>query len=342
MLNRKLFIAAMTVSPLVIAAVENPWPAQVKEIKYKSTADNSMQKAMFYAPKNKKKIPLAVALHTWSADYKQPNVVPAKWAIEKDWVFIHPDFRGPNWTPQAMGSELAIQDIIDAVEYAKSQADIDTDRIYLVGGSGGGYATLLMAGRAPGIWAACSAWCPISDLKKWHGQCKKVKLGYYAQIEKSAGGNPQKDAKANEECVKRSANTYLASAKDVTLEIATGIHDGHNGSVPVSHALEAFNVLAKPEDRISEEDIKYFVEKEAVPPHLAMKKKELIPTTNRVIHFRRVSGNVRVTIFEGGHELLPNPALNWLEQQRKGQAPKWDTEIKTKIKVSDSDSKVGK
>ncbi|OGV34198.1 MAG: hypothetical protein A2020_04235 [Lentisphaerae bacterium GWF2_45_14] len=342
MFKRKLFVAAMTVSPLIVTAVANPWPEKVREIEYKSSADGSMQKAMFYAPQGKKKLPLVVALHTWSADYTQPNTVPAKWAIKKDWVFIHPNFRGPNWTLQGMGSELAVQDIIDAVEYAKSQADIDTDRIYLIGGSGGGYATLLMAGRAPQIWAACSAWCPISDLKKWHDECRKAKRGYYEHIEKSAGGNPQKDQKAADECVKRSANTYLANAKDIPVDISTGIHDGHSGSVPVSHALEAFNVLANPADRISDEDIKYFVEKEAVPPHLAMKEKEIIPTTGKVIHFRRVSGNVRVTIFEGGHDILPNPGLNWLEQQKKGQAPNWDTKINTKIKVSTSDTKVGK
>jgi hypothetical protein len=126
----------------------------------------------------------------------------------------------------------------------------------------------------------------ISDIGKWHEQCKK-KLGYSQHIEKATGGDPEKDPKAAKECKKRSAITYLAGAKDIPVDISTGIHDGHKGSVPISQALEAFNILAKPEDRISEEDIKYFVEKEAVPPHLAMKEKEFIPTTKRLIHFRR-------------------------------------------------------
>lgn len=314
----------------------------IKEIEYKATADNSMQKALFHAPANRKNVPLLVLLHTWSFNHTQKHAVPEKWVVEKEWAFIHPDFRGPNWTPQAMGSELVVQDIIDAVEYAKSQADIDNDRIYLLGGSGGGHATLLMAGRAPRIWAACSAWCPISDVKKWHDECRKAKRDYYKHIELSAGGDPQNDPDASEECRKRSANIYLANAKDLPLEIATGIHDGHTGSVPVSQTLEAFNILANPEDRISEADIKYFNEKEAVPPHLALKTKEIIPTTGREIHFSRISGNTRVTIFEGGHDLLPNPALNWLERQKKRQRPDWSTEITTEIKTDDSESKVGK
>jgi len=342
MIKKNLLVAAMTVSPLVGLAAENPWPEQVKAVEYKSSADASMQKAMFYAPSGKKKVPLVVTLHTWSGDYTQPNTVPAKWAVSKDWAFIHPDFRGANWTPQAMGSELVVQDIIDAVEYAKGQADIDSDRIYLLGGSGGGYASLLMAGRAPQIWAAVSSWCPISDLRKWHGECKKIKMGYYQHIEKSVG-DPEKDAKAAGECAKRSAITYLSKANGIAVDIATGIHDGHSGnSVPVSHALEAFNALANPEDRISDADIRCFVEKESVPPHLAMKKKEFVPTTENIIHFSRTSGNVRITIFEGGHNILYNPGLNWLEQQGKGRTPVWNTEIKTEIKVSASDSEVGK
>ena len=35
--------------------------------------------------------------------------------------------------------------------------------------------------------------------------------------------------------------------------------------------------------------------------------------------FRRASGNTRVTIFEGGHEIVHQAALNWLAKQRKGQ-----------------------
>jgi hypothetical protein len=40
--------------------------------------------------------------------------------------------------------------------------------------------------------------------------------------------------------------------------------------------------------------------------------------------FRATSGNTRVTIFEGGHEIVHQAALNWLARQRKGQPPVWD------------------
>ena len=52
----------------------------------------------------KQAVPLLVALHTWSGDYKQRASIPyAQWCIEKGWAFVHPQFRGPNRRPEATG-----------------------------------------------------------------------------------------------------------------------------------------------------------------------------------------------------------------------------------------------
>ncbi|MHC4482805.1 MAG: alpha/beta hydrolase family protein, partial [Planctomycetota bacterium] len=116
------------------------WPKKVREIRYISAADSTLQPALFYAPKTRAKAaPLLVALHTWSGNYTQKMSIPyAEWCIKKGWFFIHPHFRGPNWTKEATGSELVVADIISAVDYAKRHADVDSSRIYLVGASGGG------------------------------------------------------------------------------------------------------------------------------------------------------------------------------------------------------------
>ncbi|MFM7606398.1 MAG: hypothetical protein ACKO8Z_14535, partial [Prosthecobacter sp.] len=42
--------------------------------------------------------------------------------------------------------------------------------------------------------------------------------------------------------------------------------------------------------------------------------------------FRKTSGNTRVTLFEGGHEIVHQAALNWLAIQRKGQPVVWELE----------------
>jgi dienelactone hydrolase len=163
----------------------------LQEISYQSTADNTMQPAMFYRPDGDGPIPLIVALHTWGGDYRQDhhNEI-ADWCIDNGWAHIHPDFRGPNRRPEATGSDLVIADIASAVDYAVEAAGVDTTAVYLVGTSGGGYAALLMAGRHPEIWAGVTAWVPISDLAAWYAQCKSRGLDYQHDIAASCGGAP--------------------------------------------------------------------------------------------------------------------------------------------------------
>lgn len=294
------------------------WGENIRQIEYLSSADNTAQPAQFYCPNKDKPTPLLVGLHNWSSGYRESELgAPyAHWCVEKGWAFIYPDFRGPNNRPEATGSELAVRDVICAVDYAKANANVDVSRIYLAGVSGGGYATLLMAGRAPEIWAGASAWVPISDLKAWYYECKKNNLGYYKQIAESCGGEPIEGSAAAEQCRKRSAITYLANAKNVPLDINAGIHDGYAGSVYISHSLNAFNALAAKADNISQEQIEYFVTKQEVPPELISEISDPLYGDKKVL-FRRESGNTRITIFQGGHEILYLPCLSWLADKFK-------------------------
>jgi dienelactone hydrolase len=294
------------------------WPAGVREIRYRSDADQTEQPALFYAPEGQRPVPLIVALHSWSGNYRQASQAPvARWAIARGWVFIHPDFRGPNRRPEACGSELMVRDILSAVAYARAAATVDPARIYLVGGSGGGHATLLLAGRAPEVWTAVSAWCPITDLVAWHAESVVRKQKYARDIELSVGGAPAPGTPAEAEARKRSPLAYLSAARRLPVSIHVGIHDGHTGSVPVSHSLRAFNMLAAPEDRLSEEQIRWFTEKRAVPTELAAQREDDSTYGKKTVLFRRRSQNVTLTVFDGGHEILFEPALAWLEQQHK-------------------------
>ncbi len=282
---------------------------EVKEIRYISCADNSEQPAMFYAPESNDSVPLVVALHTWSGNYLQgSHKAIEQWCVKNGWAYIHPDFRGPNSRPEATGSQLVVDDIVSAVEYVQKTTKIDRSAIYLVGTSGGGYTALLMAGRCPELWAGVTAWVPISDLKAWHAQGK-----YVGDLVKSCGGAPGDSATVDAEYVKRSPLTYLKKAKGVSLHLNAGIHDGHTGSVPISHSLLAFNEVAEPEDQLSQEDIDFFTEKEAVPPSLISDISDPSYGKNQPL-FRRESGNATVTIFEGGHHLIAPAAIAWIQQ----------------------------
>ena len=318
------------------ADAQNRWSRRVKEVYYESIADNSQQPSLVYAPKRVDgPRPLLVALHTWSYDFKQEGGQPlfGDWCIQNEWFMIHPNFRGKNKTPNALGSDLAVADIVSAVEFMKSKHPIDENRIYLVGTSGGGHMSLLMAGRHPEIWAGVSAWASITDICAWWEQ--KLNDGtnkrYSQEIEKACGGRPDTDPDAAEQCRYRSPLTYLPKAGSVNLDINHGIHDGRKGSVPFTHSLYAFNRAVAGTDAISQEDIDSFYETQKVPKGLESEIKDTVYGRKKPI-FRKSTDKTRITIFDGSHEIIHEAALNWLRLQERGKPAVWTVEEHIKIR----------
>ena len=293
-------------------------------IEIESSLDGEMQMAMIYVPENAadKAIPLLVVLHSWSNGYDQKAVLEPchQECEERGWAIIHPDFRGPNVRPEACASKLAKQDIMDAVDEMKSRAKVDESRIYLVGSSGGGHMSLVMAAHTPETWAGVSAWVPISDLKAWHEQTTRKKLKYARDIEKCCGGKPGDSAKIDQQYYDRSPIHFLAKAKGLPIDINTGIHDGHTGSVPVSQSLHAFNVLAKangePDQMIADADIESITETQQIPAALADQTADDSLRQHEVL-FRRSASSAQVTIFKGGHESDMPCAVRWLANQQR-------------------------
>ncbi len=297
-------------------------------VQVKSSLDGTMQPCWFWAPEKAKSeaVPLVVGLHTWSPDYRlKSNYVPAlSWAQKNGWAMVGPNFRGPNKTPPACGGDLAVQDIVDAVNYAKEHVKIDASRVYIIGGSGGGHMTLLMAGRHPEIWAGCVAFCPITDLARWHADSMLKHPGrgrqYAKMMEGACGGTP---AQKPDEYRHRSPLTWLegAAKAGVPTYIVTGIHDGWNGSVPVGHSFRAFNALADAKDRVSEDEIKTIEETRKVPDAIAYSgPADPFYDSRSRIHFRRTSRNVRITLFEGGHAGNYPAGFDFLSRQVKGRS----------------------
>jgi dienelactone hydrolase len=299
------------------------WPRQVRRVEIESSFDSTRQPALFWAPEQAvKPVPLLVTLHTWSGDYLQNSSLPyLEQARRHGWVFIHPDFRGPNDNPRATGSLAATSDILDAVAYAEANSPVDTSRIYLVGTSGGGHMALLTAGRNPQLWAGVSAWVPITDLARWYGECLQRQLKYAAEIEASCGGPPDQSEQIRSSYEQRSPVSVLAGAAGLAVEICAGIHDGHTGSVPLGHTLRGFNILARAnghkEKLLTDRQIDWFERQKSVPVGLAGELEDDPDYGERKVLFRRAAGPVRVTVFEGGHEGIAEAAVNWLARQRK-------------------------
>jgi len=294
---------------LIITICSMAFCSNAKEISYLCSSDNSMQKAMWFAPVNKAKaVPLLVGLHTWGGNYKQSShKAYYKEAQKRGWAFIFPNFRGPNLTPDAMGSDKAVQDIVDAVKYAQEHAKIDSNRIYLCGASGGGFMAMLMAGRHPEIWAAVSAWCGISDIKAWHAYNKQKKKKYFKNIERSLGGNPDLNKQAANKAIRRSPVSWLKRAKKLPLDIWHGAKDK---VVPASQSENAFTTVAGKQ-----------VPNDAKHPATIGRYKILR---------RKTFNNTRLTIFNSGHTILYPAAVEWLGFQRKNEPVVWKNISKVK------------
>ena len=303
---------------VVMLSDDPAWAARLR--RFKSTADGTEQPFYWYDPGLPEAVPLVVAFHSWGADYRMasPARTVAAYCGEKGWAMVYPDFRGPNKRPQACGSDLAVQDVLDVIEWAKKARPIDADRVYLIGGSGGGHMTLLMAGRHPRVFAGAAAFCPISDLARWYADSVLRKNSYAANIVSACGGLPDERP---DEYAKRSPLSHLEKARAAGLPvyIATGIHDGHKGSVPVGHAIRAFNALADKADCISEADIAAMETSEAVPANLEFAGRDPFYAQKSRVHLRATSANARLTVFEGGHDGNYPAGLDFLSRQRRGR-----------------------
>ena len=205
-----------------------------EEILVTSSLDGSREPSLLWLPEDRKPEVLVVGLHTWSAT--RPNQVDAMfpYARERGWALLLPEFRGANLTSnprarEAGGSSLARRDIVDATRHVINTYFDRQPATFLVGGSGGGHMSLMVAGAEDFQWTAVSAWCPITDLALWHRQ----NANYAPHIEAVCGGPPG-EATA-QEYAERSPINYASQLAKVRLQLAHGRHDR---SVPYIHSWQ--------------------------------------------------------------------------------------------------------
>ena len=198
----------------------------IREITVHSSLDHSAQPNLLFMPETEKNIPLVVGLHTWSYDRfnKISDYLPL--CQKYGWALLLPEFRGPNLRSnphgcEACGSEFAQQDILDALGHVLKTERIASDRIFLLGASGGGHAALLTAARSPERWRGIAVWCPVSDLMEWHTFFGRGN-SYAAELEYCLGGSPDEQLERYRE---RSPLTYAETLSHLPLSIHQGRHD---------------------------------------------------------------------------------------------------------------------
>jgi pimeloyl-ACP methyl ester carboxylesterase len=262
------------------------WPEKFTVAHILSSVDHSPQKIYIRKATGSAPRPLIVSLHTWSGDYTQADPL-ADYAVKYNWNYIHPDMRGANDKPQACLSPLVISDLNDAIGYALLDTKADASRVVIVGVSGGGYVALGAYGRLHRPIRQFMAWAPISDLKAWREQSLRRKDGYAQKIDACGADLAQ-----------RSPINDPGRADRAPLDIFAGIDDGNTGSVPITQSIRFFNhVAAEP---VTAEQQLPLVDRSAPPTGALIGGRDVI--------FRKQSGNVALTIFQGSHEMLTDYA----------------------------------
>jgi dipeptidyl aminopeptidase/acylaminoacyl peptidase len=257
--------------------------------------------------------PLVVELHTWSNSSHSQNDMMAQQTHEKNWNFIFPNFRGVNNQPKTCCSDFVIADIDEVIDWAIKNMKVDITRIYIVGHSGGAYATFAMYMKSRHAINSFSAWCGISDLSTWYWQSVERKNRYGPDIIKCTEAGES----YNEEKAKVHSplfwKTPVEKRKKSVLQIYAGIHDGYTGSVPISQSINFYNKLLA--DTKEKDKTKYVSDADAAE----MLKEQMLPAKetglkidDRKIHYQNASGKTSITIFEGGHEILKNIVLDKL------------------------------
>ncbi|MEM8706116.1 MAG: alpha/beta fold hydrolase, partial [Actinomycetota bacterium] len=235
----------------------------------------------------------------------------AMWAQENGWAVIAPDFRGRNDNPHAVGSDFAVQDAADAIDYAVAQAGVDADHVYVVGYSGGGMMALLLAGRHPDKVSAVAAWGPPQNLVEFYDFSARLGRPYASQIAAACGGNPTVPGPVQVECLKRSPITYLdvAQANEVPVYIAQGIQDPF---VHAAGAAKVFNGLVPEADQLNSGQVNLFgagVVPADVPDWTSVET-YLGPGDPAPVYAQQ-SASALLVYFQAGHDMAYNATARW-------------------------------
>lgn len=275
------------------------WPDGFKVVEIVSSADGAKQKAYFSRALSSTQKPLLVSLHVWSGSYASKDALAA-YAKQHDWNYIHPDFRGVNETPDSCLSPKVVSDIDDAITYALHEGNVDIHNIFVVGFSGGGYATAGMYLKSKHPVRAFLAWAPITDLHAWYWQS-------------AARGNPFTQHILQCTSDGKRLDKQLAWARSPLywqfpplprsrIELYAGIDDGYKGTVPISHSIHFYNRLAEAygdaSQRVTEEEMAALLSRGVT------RSRDTEQISDRAVLFKRSVPYASLTLFQGGHEML--------------------------------------
>lgn len=276
----------------------------------KSSIDSNIQKTYYYKSKSKNPKPLVVSLHTWGGDYSQEDKL-ALICKQNDLNYIHPNFRGTNNTKNSCCSEQVLSDIDDAISFAISNFNVDISKIYVIGASGGGYATISTFMKSKHKVKKYSAWVPITDLIAWHNEGKIRKSPFVNDILNCTSSTHELNIKNAKQKSPIYWDTPIEKLNDEEVSIYAGIFDGIQGSVPITHSINIYNKILK--DLSVQDSVNYVTASEKLK--LLEFRKPLGDfgyIDGRKVYLKKEFKNLSLVLFEGGHEILTEFAFNQL------------------------------
>jgi hypothetical protein len=207
-------------------------------------------------------------------------------------------------------SKKALSDIDDAIQYAIDNGHVDTTNIFVVGVSGGGYATLGSYLKTSHRVKAFLSWAPISDLSAWFHQSNNRNAKYAQDILQCTSDGTVFDQ--NKASYRSPIFWNMPAKPNGKLEIYAGINDGYTGSVPISHSISFFNRIVEhyghAESKVEQADIVRLLTRGI--------KRQNTPCKigGREVVYRRDTKPVLLVIFDGTHEMLPEYCFDRMEQ----------------------------
>jgi len=296
---------------------QKDWPAEALPVEIVSSADGKIQKGYFYRAPGDQPRPLIVSLHTWSGDYRQKDTL-IHFCLERGYHYIHPDFRGPNHTREAMGSELVISDIDDAIAYSLKNANVDLENIHVHGVSGGGHATVLAYMKSRHPIRTFTAYVGIYNLVDWYYESLGRAQKYAGDIAASTTGDRNR---IDLEEARRRSPMFMEVPPQRSrskLFLYCGVHDGYIGSVPVTQTLHLYNKVVRHFDPraigalIPGEVMEHLLRERSLPGF----PDQGTYLGRKIIYRNQYRDLVSVTVFEGGHEMPQGDVLAHVPARR--------------------------
>jgi hypothetical protein len=157
-----------------------------------------------------------------------------------------------------------------------------------------------------------SAWAGISDLVAWYNESRMMNNKYFNDILACTGSA---NGLLNEPVARERSPLFMETPKhkvsDTQLFIYTGIYDGIQGSVPITQSINFYNKLLKD---LSVKDPSVYVSDREKLQLLEYRKPlgDYGEIGGRKVCLEKKYGNIKLAVFTGNHEMLPEYALDEL------------------------------